>query len=64
MGDLPLADAARQAHVSPVTLRKAAERGQLEASKLAGRWFTSAPALARYLKNRRPRGRPAGKMDR
>jgi hypothetical protein len=48
MTDLPLADAARQAQVSPVTVRKVAERGELEEVKLASRWFTSGPALARY----------------
>lgn len=61
--DVSLAEAARVAEVSPVTLRKAAAVGQLEARKLAGRWVTSVQAVFVYLQHRRGRGRPR-KMDR
>jgi hypothetical protein len=58
---MPLAEAARLAHLSPVTLRKAAARGRLPAKKLAGQWFTSGEWLTQYLATRRTRGRPARK---
>lgn len=64
MLDMPLAQAAREANVSPVTLRKAAARGQLEAQKQAGRWFTTKQSLVQYLEIRPRRGRPSHKMDR
>jgi hypothetical protein len=62
--DIPLAEAAQASHLSPVTLRKAAARGQLQARKSAGRWFTSNESLAEYLNKRRQRGRPSRKMER
>jgi lambda repressor-like predicted transcriptional regulator len=41
MEHLSLAEAARQAGLAPVTLRKALATGKLRAIKQAGRWFTS-----------------------
>lgn len=46
---LPLADAALLTGITAHTLKQQAERGRLQARKLAGRWLTTRQWLAEYL---------------
>lgn len=46
---ISLADAAEIIGRSPVALRRAAELGNLEAVRVAGRWLTTREAAATYL---------------
>ena len=46
---LPLADAALLTGITAHTLKQQAERGRLQARKLAGRWLTTHKWLAEYL---------------
>ena len=55
---LPLADAAILADVRPDTLRQAILDGRLTAEKFGRLWWIDRDELERYIRDRRPGGRP------
>ena len=55
---ISLAEAASICGLSPDHLRRLAEQGKLNAQKIGRNWVTTKQALADYMINRNPRGRP------
>ena len=53
---ISLAEAARISGLTPVAMRKAAERGRLQAKKIGRNWTTTAGALTEYLNSRKHEG--------
>ncbi len=51
-GLLTLSEAARKYGFKAVSLRDYAQRGRLEAMKIGRDWYTTDPAMKKYLKSR------------
>src|SRR5665213_847453 len=56
---LSLAQAAKESHLSPDTLRSQINKGRLKATKRGRDWAVSATDLLNYLESRDTRGRPS-----
>jgi len=56
--EISVADAARRLDLSPATVRRLAESGELSARKVAGAWLVDDSDVAAHGNRRRGRGRP------
>lgn len=61
---LTLAEAAKEAALSPATLRSQIHKGRLKAEKRGHDWLVSRAGLWNYLENRAPQGRPPARPKR